>query len=253
MLPQVAAQLFTLRDYIKTPDDVLATFKRLKSMGFETVQVSTMGPIAPTRLKEICDETQMKICVTHTPIDRICDDTDAVIAEHLLWGCPYVGYSMIALEYRTFDGLKEYAKRITPVLDRLLAAGLKFVHHNHQHEFEKFEGKTMLEWLATWFPPEKMGFLLDTAWTQLGGRDPERTLRQFGDRVDILHLKDYRMVGGEHQVAELGQGNLDWAGIMQAAKDVGVKYFPIEQDLWYGRDPFDCLADSFAFIAPYFK
>ena len=44
-IQQVAAQLFTVRDYIKTPADVAVSMKKIRQIGYQAVQVSGMGPI----------------------------------------------------------------------------------------------------------------------------------------------------------------------------------------------------------------
>ena len=45
-LSQVAAQLYTLRDHLKTPEDMKKTLKRVHEIGFQAVQLSGLGPIA---------------------------------------------------------------------------------------------------------------------------------------------------------------------------------------------------------------
>ncbi|MDR2569543.1 MAG: hypothetical protein LBD23_04495 [Oscillospiraceae bacterium] len=41
------------------------------------------------------------------------------------------------------------------------------------------------------------------------------------------------------------EGNLNWPGIIDAAKFAGVKSAMVEQDDCYGTDPFDCLRTSY--------
>ena len=83
----------------------------------------------------------------------------------------------------------------------------------------------------------------------------------------MVHLKDYRIGAlppeafaklerGEReafmtdfvdtvQFAEVGEGNLDWTGIIAAAVGAGASYLLVEQDMLYGRDVFDCLQTSY--------
>ena len=39
---KLGAQLFSLRDFIKTPEDIRTTFQKIKAMGFENVQFSVV-------------------------------------------------------------------------------------------------------------------------------------------------------------------------------------------------------------------
>jgi sugar phosphate isomerase/epimerase len=53
-------------------------------------------------------------------------------------------------------------------------------------------------------------------------------------------------VGGV--MAPVGEGNLNWDGILPALDKAGTKWFIVEQDDCR-RDPFDCLASSFDYLS----
>ena len=59
------------------------------------------------------------------------------------------------------------------------------------------------------------------------------------------------MVRGERDFepafCEIGSGNLNWDGIMQAAYDAGVSHYIVEQDVCPG-DPFESLKISSEFL-----
>ena len=89
-------------------------------------------------------------------------------------------------------------------------------------------------------------------------------IKRYKNRVTLLHLKDYRIgqlvmpegpfeqaafkqaFAGTVQFAEVGEGNLPMKEIIETGLACGSRYFLIEQDDQYGRDPFDCLATSMA-------
>ena len=50
---QIGAQMYTLREHLKTPADIAKTCKRVRQMGYEAIQVSAFGPIEPTELAKI--------------------------------------------------------------------------------------------------------------------------------------------------------------------------------------------------------
>ena len=54
------------------------------------------------------------------------------------------------------------------------------------------------------------------------------------------------MVNGERKqvMREIGEGNLNFRGIIEAARKAGTKWFIIEQDNCNGLDPFDCVERS---------
>jgi sugar phosphate isomerase/epimerase len=42
----------------------------------------------------------------------------------------------------------------------------------------------------------------------------------------------------------VGEGNLNFPGILEAAKKAGTKWYIVEQDNCNGKDPFECLSRS---------
>jgi sugar phosphate isomerase/epimerase len=119
------------------------------------------------------------------------------------------------------------------------------MYHNHDFEFEKRDGKLIMDRLAEGFPAEMMGFTLDTYWVQAGGGCPAAWLKKLKGRVNVIHIKDMAWKAGKIIMSEVMEGNLNWPGIIEAGKEAGVLYAMVEQDDCYGACPFDCLRTSF--------
>ena len=79
---KLGAQLFSVRTFTQTAEELRATFHKIKEIGYENVQLSGAGPIAAETVREISLETGLPIVCTHSPFDRIVNDTDALIADH---------------------------------------------------------------------------------------------------------------------------------------------------------------------------
>ena len=88
----------------------------------------------------------------------------------------------------------------------------------------------------------------DTYWVQYGGGDPVDWCERLQGRLPILHLKDYA-IGADARptFAAVGQGNLDWPRIIDAADAAGCRWYAVEQDTCPG-DPFESLRQSFDYI-----
>lgn len=241
----IGAQLYTLREFLKTPEDVAKTLKRVREIGYQAVQVSGMGPIDPLELKKIADAEGLEICATHIGFARLRDEVESVIEDHKLWGCKYVGLGAMPNEYRTSkEGYLQFAKEASVIARKLADAGLSFIYHNHAFEFVKFEGKTGLEILYSESDKEVFNAEIDTFWVQKGGADPADWIRKVKGRMDVVHFKDMVINSqGEQIMAEVGEGNLNWPAIIQACKEIGVKWHVVEQDVCQ-RDPFESLAIS---------
>ena len=81
-MTKIAAQLYTVRDFTKTPRDIAASLKKIKQIGYNAVQLSALGPIEPKELKRILDSEGLIVCVTHTSYERIRDDMEKVVYDY---------------------------------------------------------------------------------------------------------------------------------------------------------------------------
>ena len=86
--PVLAAQLYTVRDFTKTADDLAASLKKVKEIGYTAVQVSAIGPIPDAEVKKMVDDLGLKIIITHTAYPKLWNETDAVIAPAQAVGLP---------------------------------------------------------------------------------------------------------------------------------------------------------------------
>ena len=236
----IGAQMYTLRDFLKTPDEIRSTFARVHQMGYETVQTSALGPIDPAELRKIADDNELKIVATHISFDVIRDEPQRVIDEHNLWGCRHVAIGGMPADYRSEDGFHRFAAEGSEAARPLIAAGLSFSYHNHSFELERFGSQTGLDILADESDPATFSFEVDTYWIQHGGGNPVSWLQRLQDRMKIVHFKDLAMKGSEQLFAEVGEGNLEWPQIIAACQAANIEWYLIEQDRCQ-QDPFDAL------------
>lgn len=244
------------------------TFRRVRELGIRYLELSKVAVTDETlaEMQAACREYDMRIIAPTAiyepylegePGDVLDRDFDKIVSRCHALGADYLRVGMLP---RSCLNSREGYLRVAAVYNeygrRLLAEGIHLYHHNHHYEFQRLEGKFGLELLAENTDPAYVGFELDTHWVQRGGQDPAKWIRKLAGRVDLLHLKDYRIqpppaqqvtratLQGCIEFAEIGAGSLDWPEIFAAAKEAGVVYYPIEQDVTYGRDPYECLADS---------
>ena len=241
---QIAAQLYTLREFTKTPADIANTMKKVRAIGYEAVQVSGMGPIDPHELRKIVDGEGLTICTTHTGYDRMKNEPDAVIEDHHIIGCKHPAIGSMPAAYRTADGYRGFAKEASEVARTLAEGGLTWSYHNHSFEFEKYGDKTGIEILLTESDQKYFKLEIDTYWVQHGGGDPAEWILKCKGRIPLLHIKDMGNRGGQPIMMEIGEGNLNWPRIFAAAEEAGVEWYLVEQDICE-RDPFESLAISF--------
>lgn len=251
---KTGAQLYTVRNYTQNEKDFACTMKRVAEIGYKTVQISAIGKeIKPQRVREICDEAGLEIVLTHSDANRILNDTEAIIAEHDIMGCNYIGLGSMPEKYRTREWLRHFALDFKEPAKKIAAAGMLLMYHNHAFEFEKFaaEGaenaepdKRIIEYLMEWFSPEELGFTLDTYWVQAAGADVCQWIKILKDRIPCVHLKDMEVVNNQPIMAPVMEGNLNFTAILKELENTVCRYALVEQDVCR-TSPFDCLKKSY--------
>ncbi len=240
----IAAQLYTVREFTKTPADIAETIRKVAAIGYEAVQLSALGEHDPAEVRKVCDGEGVTICATHTSYAMMRDEPQAAIDLHATYGCPYAGIGGLPGEYRNAEGFAKFAKEASEVARKLAEGGLKFVYHNHNFELERFGDRTGLAILYEDSDPEVFLSEIDTYWVQAGGGSPATWIRNLAGRAPCVHLKDMTMQGRDQIMAEVGEGNLDWPEILEACVEAGTEWYIVEQDTCQ-RDPFESLAISF--------
>lgn len=249
----LGVQLYTVREFTQTLNNFEETVKKLANIGYSAVQISAIGPLDPADVAKVCKDNQVTIAGTHISWDDFRNKTEDVIAKHKIWNCPHSAVGSLPAEYymNGIDGIKRFVEELQPILEKLNAEGIDFSYHNHNQEFVKADGKPLLEWIYE-LGGENLLPEIDTYWIQAGGANPAGWIRKFPGKQPLLHLKDMSIHmdenGRTQHFAAIGEGNLDWDDILSAAEESQCRWYLVEQDDCYGRDPFDCLTSSFNFL-----
>ena len=253
----LGVQLYTVREFTQTQGDFEETISKIAKIGYTAVQISAIGPLEPNDVAKVCQDNGVTIAGTHFSWDDFCGKTDEVIANHKTWNCSHSAVGCLLPEYFSdgLGGIKKFIDEFGPVQENLSKEGIDFSYHNHAHEFVKVEGRTFMEWIYE-LGGENMLAEIDTYWVQSGGENPVKWIRKFPNRQPLLHLKDMLLYrdssktsgGCEQRLAAIGEGNLDWDEILKAAAESNCRWYLVEQDNCYGRDPFESLAISYAYL-----
>ena len=247
---KIAAQLYNVREHTKTAPDIEATLKRVKSIGYDVIQISGFGPCDPVMITSWVKEIGLEVCITHTPWQRLADpiELNKVITEHKNMSCPIIGLGARPGEGfdNSFEGWSSFIKKLNEITRQVKGEGLDFSYHNHEFEFEKWNGKTAMHRLIEEVPD--MLITLDIFWVQAGGANPLSLIKNLQGRIKVIHFKDFRIINGKRQFAEIGQGNFDWSEIIPLCKSTGISYAAIEQDGDFLVNPFESLAMSLDFL-----
>ena len=246
---KIGAQLYTVRDYCKSLEGLDETLCKVAKIGYSSVQLSGVAAYEPGWMKERLDFYNLSADITHFDFKRISEDTENTIRHHDIIGCKHIGIGSNPFG-ATPTGLDKMIQVLSPAIDKIKASGHRFMYHNHNAEFAKFDGKTFVDLLCEALTPKECGITYDAYWAQAAGCDPAHDIRRLAGRVDCVHLKDmvYSQEDKGVRMAPVGQGNMNYKEILRACKDAGVAFVYVEQDNCYGEDPFSCLASSYNYI-----
>lgn len=227
--------LFSIRDLIQTETAFLETAHALRRMGYDYMQFSG-APYDPDVIAHVAKESGLPVVLTHVPYERIVNDTDRLMMEHERFGCRCIGLGILPPkafgDAATFRALVEALERAGAYMEQ---CGFRFFYHHHHFEFAKYGEETYFSYMVKSAP--HVHFTLDTYWLQYGGVDVCATIDRLAGRVECLHLKDYKISGdaddlGTYRplITSVGDGNLDFAPIIDRARQGGTQYFLVEQD-----------------------
>ncbi len=242
---RIGAQMYTVREQCKTLEGFAQALDRIAGIGYRTVQVSGTCPFEAQWLKEQLDRTGLRCVITHTPQQRILNETDRVLRDHHVFGCDYIGLGFWAFDPQRDMSYEKFMETWPAAAKKIRDGGKYFMYHNHDRELIHRDGKPILAWLAEEIPADIMGFTLDTFWIQAGGGDPAWWLEKLAGRIPCIHLKDCAY---GQAMAVIGEGNINFERVFQKAEAGGTKYMLVEQDDCHGEDPFQCLERSYRYL-----
>ena len=230
---QISLQLYTVRE--QTSRDMPDTLRRLADIGYTAVETAGFGALTPEELRSAMDDLGLRASGAHVPLDAWDSDPASVLADMHTIGSAHAVVPIAPLERRgDANSVARLAEDFNRWGEMCRAAGLTFSYHNHDFEFARLGETTMWEVLVRETNPDLVHFELDLYWIKYGGSDPETVLRDVGDRVSLVHLKD--MAADETRSdLPVGEGTMPWPDLLETADELGVEWFVAEQD--NPRDP----------------
>ena len=251
---EIGAQLYTVRQYMQNLDDFAATLKKVSSMGFKSVQVSlgAVCPFEPEWLRDQLQKNGLVCAVTHVKNMDVVENLEQVVKEHAVYGCRNIGIGGMPGPMRnTLEGYEEFCKMYIPVAEKMRDMGVKFQYHNHEFEFNKVYGTSVMERMMEDFPADSVDFTLDVGWADFAGADVLKLIDTLSGRLSRIHLKDHADIPEDGSIEEtraylrpIYEGKAPYDLYIPALKKAGCEYALIEQDKCYDEDPMDCLERS---------
>lgn len=245
---RIGAQYFTLRDYTRTIEDFEETCRKVSDIGYKIVQISGT-PLDAAEMKPILDRYGLEVVTTHRSFDDFQKNLDEIMDYNRTLGCKLCGVGcMPRWAGENSKSLSRFIQEANEMAAKLKKEGFYFGYHNHAIEFAKLDGRFIMDRLIEETDQDAFRFILDTYWLQVGGMNPASYIRNLGERAMAIHLKDLKAnTDNSTEMAEIGEGNLDWDEILKVCEEAGAKWALVEQDICR-HDPFTSMKISYDYL-----
>lgn len=219
-------QLFSVRE--EQSRDFIGTMRMIANMGYKNVEFFGYYNIPALEMKAILTETGLKAISSQITLDQLLSDLYGLIEYSLIIGASYIVVPVVPKEQFTDpEQFQRLVTNLTWIGTELKRYGLQLAYHNHSQEFDKLNGKFILEWLIGSISPDLLKLEVDIAWMAKAGVNPVTYLPLLKDRLALLHIKT---IDREGNFTEFERGVLDIKSIYNAAIMSGVNYYFVEQD-----------------------
>ena len=263
----IALQLYSVRHEMK--NDLPATLKKVKEMGYDGVEFAGLFDRDPAEIKALCKECGLVPISAHVPVKEMIEDADATFQTYAAIGTRFAAIPFLPDEYRPahekFEEMIEMIKRFGAIAKKY---GIQLLYHNHDFEFVKLDGTYGLDVLYREVSADLLQTELDVCWVNVGGEDPADFIAKYAGRTPVVHLKDfvgekaenmYELIGEKTVAAPkrpegfefrpVGYGKQDFPAILAAAKKSGAEWVVVEQDSpSMGLDELACAKKSIEYL-----
>jgi sugar phosphate isomerase/epimerase len=145
----------------------------VRSIGFEAIQVSALGPIPEEEIIRICAGEGLTICATHESGERILNSPHEIVERLRKLNCKYTAYPFPRnIDLADLDAVRKLARQLDASGAVLRQAGQVLTYQNHALEFLKLDDKTVLDIIYDESNEQNLQAEIDTYCVQLGGGDP---------------------------------------------------------------------------------
>ena len=193
----VGLQLYSVRNTLA--QDPWGTLAQIAEVGFKHLEAANHNArndagvgfgVGAAEFRSRLDELGMSIVGCHiNPLDLdilpAALDYQAELG-NIQFGCdiefyPYGDIDYVMRRCEVFNEVGRLAKE----------RGMRFYYHNHFQEFQRFGDDFVYDLILENTDPDLVKLELDTYWMYRGGQDPIAWLEKCGDRVVLLHQKDF--------------------------------------------------------------
>lgn len=231
-------------------EDVAGGLKKIGQMGYSTIELAgynngKINNVDMMEFKKMAEDAGLKITSSHVnpPVREYTSDNKPQLVEY--WKKTADDHAKLGITYLIQPGQPstrsvEEVGTVCEVFNEagkiVKAAGMQFGYHNHDFEYARVvpggseatfgrrRGDRNAQIIYDLFlkdtDPALVVFQMDVYWTVMGQCDPLEYLKQYPQRIRLLHIKDRAVLGQS--------GMMNFENIFAQAYANGIKDFFVE-------------------------
>jgi sugar phosphate isomerase/epimerase len=234
----IGCQTYPVRTLVEK--DFADTLKELADAGFQTIELCSPAGYAdfgfaglakykPADLKKMWTDLGLTCDGSHFMMNELREDLAGRIAWAKELGMTQMFVPTLAGPGNpTLDDVKRIAAEFNKMGEQAAKADILLGLHNEDFELTSVDGKRTYDLLLEYLDPKLITFQFQIS-TISRGYDAAEYFTKYPGRFVSMHAQDWSHA--LQKTVALGQGDLDWSKIFNAARTGGVKSYYVELDL----------------------
>lgn len=236
---EFGVQMYSYRNVLKEKG-VEATLDIIRDLGITEIEGGGADGFSIQEYKSLLDDRGLTTPSMGADYNELIKDPEAIAKKAQFLGAKFVMVAWIPHTVGSFNfvNASQAVEDFNKAGKVLTENGLTLVYHFHGYEIIPHKNGTVLDYMIENTNPDYVSFQMDVYWIQFGGGNPTHLLNKYPNRWKSLHLKDMQKgtlkdhtgLSDHSTNVVLGTGEIDFAGILKTANELGIKHFFIEDE-----------------------
>jgi sugar phosphate isomerase/epimerase len=258
-------------------EDFHGSLEKISKAGYTGLELfnEIYGGYSAAELKDYLDSLGMVAIGAHVSTEK----TDGQLEYLAETGCKFVVCP--GLRVGSLEEAYAAAETLNKLGEKTHAYGMTYGYHNHNSDFNVYEGKKVIDILIENTDPKYVTFELDVGWAWRAGINAAKFISGYPGRFKLLHVKETSRVLGpadnlgdlfknvkrgpdgrpiftpeqmkkleEHRKinCKLGDGIINMPELKAAADSQGAEAYIVEREYAYTGDIFTSLAEDLEYL-----
>ena len=239
---KLGIQVSSLKPLLLNKEQVAQSCEKMKALGCDTVQLQWIDrSVEIEDIAAALEKNGIKSVSVQDFYELVEQDFSYYVNLNTAAGGTWLCVSRIPETCKSREGLDVFIGKLKDMAARL-PRGQKLCLHPVTADFRAVEGMDAVAYILAHY--QELDICFDLYHLNRCCDDMPSYLRRYKGRICMVHFKD--AIGDT--LVPAGQGDVNWAGVMDACRDAAVPYGFAEQEKW-DRDPYECLAEALTWAA----